>query len=108
MAEEAVLAVQGMIFGGHLDLPKGLITKEVPVDDIEAVTKKKQAVTLVDKWFMEQTKDKNKALLAIHSLMEILEKKPVGLVTSTIDTSSAGVAKMAPFRKDLKSSGQID
>ena len=109
MAEDAVLAVRGMIFGGDLDLLKGLITEhDIPVEDIEAVTKT-QAVTLVDKWFVEQTKDKDKALLAIHSLMETLEKKPVGLVSSAIDTSSAtGATKLAPFRKDLKISGQID
>ena len=46
--------------------------------------------------------DKDKALLAIHSLMETLEKKPVGLVSSAVDTSSAtGATKLAPFRKEL-------
>ena len=58
MAEDAVLAVRGMILGGDLDLLKGLITQhDIPVEDIEAVTKT-QAVTLVDKWFLEQTKTK--------------------------------------------------
>ena len=108
MAEDTVLAVRGMIFGGDLDLLKGLITEhDIPVEDIEAITKT-QAVTLVDKWFVEQTKDKDKALLAIYSLMETLEKKPVSLVSSVTDTSSAGATKLAPFRKDLKISGQID
>ena len=108
MAEDTVLAVRGMIFGGDLDLLKGLITEhDIPVEDIEEITKT-QAVTLVDKWFVEQTKDKDKALLAIYSLMETLEKKPVSLVSSVTDTSSAGATKLAPFRKDLKISGQID
>ena len=48
MAEDTVLAVRGMIFGGDLDLLKGLITEhDIPVEDIEAITKT-QAVTLVD------------------------------------------------------------
>ena len=103
MAEEVVLSVRAMIFVADIDLLKGLITEHgIEVDDLEAVTKI-QAVTLVDKWFLDQVKDKDKGLAAIHSVMEILDKKPV---VAGVDPSTA--APKYAYRKDLKISGQID
>ena len=92
MAEEVVLSIRAMIFGGDLDLLKGLIVEHgIPVNDMEAVTKL-QAVTLLDAWFQEQLKDEDKGLLAIHSLMETLEKKPIA--SSVADASLSGAAKL--------------
>ena len=103
MAEEVVLSVRAMIFVADVDLLKGLITEHgIEVDDLEAVTKI-QAVTLVDKWFLDQVKDKDKGLAAIHSVMETLDKKPV---IAGVDPSTA--APKYAYRKDLKISGQID